>query len=736
MHSNEKGDERQSVKAKRKGVKQESGAYAIGVDIGGTFTDIVAYGGASGRVSAAKVLTDYEDLARGVMAGIRQVIEESRIEPAWVTRVIHGTTLVTNSLIERRGAKTALIVTRGFGDVLEMGRESRYDIYDIDIELPAPIVPRELVFEVAERLDHRGEVVTPLDEPGIDALVAKLREAQVQSVAVCLLHSYASAIHERRIAEILAARLPEVSVSVSSDVMPDLREYERASTTAANAYVRPVVRGYLDRLRSALHDLGVQSQLSIMTSDGGVVDVETAARFPVRLAESGPAGGATAASYLGTAAGAPNVIAYDMGGTTAKICVIESGKPLKATSFEFGRVYRFAKGSGLPLQIPAIEMIEIGAGGGSVAHVNELDMLQIGPESANASPGPACYGLGGTRATVSDADLVLGYLAAESFLGGAMRLDIECARTAIEKAVAKPLGMSVEEAAYAIHRVVNANMARAAKVHCLEHGKDPRQFALFAYGGAGPVHAYGVAELLGITDLIYPMRAGVMSALGFLVAEPSFEVLHGRIGSLFESDLAARNRMLAEMEHEAARVVRNSVPGAKRLTVSREVAVRYEGQSYELYVPFSNRSLDARMLKRIARDFTAVYATRYHALVEQSRLESVRWRVRVTAKDGCREPELKPPRAAGTKALKAKRNVYVPEAGRFVSCPVYDRYALPLGTSFSGPVIIEEPESTVYVGPGANALVAQRGDLRVAMKAAARSTRKVSSEKKTAIRIG
>ena len=699
--------------------------YAIGVDIGGTFTDLVAFGSRSGRVAAAKVLTDYADLARGVMVGVERIIAENAIAPADVTRVVHGTTLVTNSLIERRGAKTALIVTRGFGDVLEMGRESRYDIYDIEIELPPPVVPRELVFEVTERLDYRGGVVQPLAEDEVEALAAKLAAERVGSVAVCLLHAYASDVHERRIEALLSERLPWLSISRSSDVMADIREYERATTTAANAYVRPIVKGYLDRLGAALKDAGIAAELSIITSDGGVVDVETAARFPVRLTESGPAGGATAAAYLGSAAGVPNVIAYDMGGTTAKICVVEGGKPFKSNTFEFGRVYRFAKGSGLPLQIPVIEMIEIGAGGGSIAHLNSLGMLQVGPESANASPGPACYGLGGTGATVTDADLVLGYLAADSFLGGTMQLDVERARAAIEATVAKPLRMSIDEAAWSIHRVVNANMARAAKVHCLEHGKDPRTFALFAYGGAGPIHAYGVAQLLGVSELLYPLRAGVMSALGFLVAEPAFEVVQGRIAPLFAMDLAAMNRMLADMEAEATRVVRASVPGAKRLTVQREVAVRYEGQSYELNVPVARGALTRAHLERVARGFSDAYAQRYHALAEQNQLETVRWRVRVSATQSQPEPRLmverdqqRQSRCAisapySEKAVKGKRRVYVSEAGGFVSCAVYDRYALDAGATLTGPAVIEEPESTVYIGKGAKGRVTQRGDLRV-----------------------
>lgn len=690
-------------------------AYTIGVDIGGTFTDIAALGTGLSGILAGKVLTDYEDLARGVMSGIETLLAQHQIPPAQIKRVVHGTTLVTNCLIERRGAKTAAIVTRGFADVLEMGRESRYDIYDVDIEVPLPLVPRELIFEMSERADYRGNILTALDEREVATIIDKLRALHVESVAVCLLHSYANPAHERRVGELIAEALPDVSISLSCDIMPDLREYERLSTTAANAYVKPVVKSYLDRLAQALTGIGVACELSIMTSDGGVVDVETAAQFPVRLTESGPAGGAIAAATLGANARQPDLIAYDMGGTTAKICVIDNGKPLKSNNFEFGRVYRFAKGSGLPLQIPVIEMIEIGAGGGSIAHVNSIGMLQIGPESANAAPGPACYGLGGTRPTVTDADLVLGYLSDGFFLGGDMKLDVARARNAIERHVARPLKLSIEEAAYAIHRVVNANMARAAKVHCLEHGNDPRRFTLFAYGGAGPVHAYGVAQLLGATDLLYPLRAGVMSALGFLVARPSFEVLRGKISALFSADPAATNAMLAAMEAEAAAIVRSSAPGAKRFDVTREVAVRYEGQSYELYIPITHGRLDRAELARIAKKFGAAYAARYHALAEHDRLESVRWRVRVTALDGGTRADFAMTKPVIGKAVKGRRAVYVAEKAKFVQCPVYDRYALPAGFTFSGPAVIEERESTVYVGAQARASITRCGDLRVTL---------------------
>jgi N-methylhydantoinase A len=687
--------------------------YEIGVDIGGTFTDIVAVGQRSHVVLAGKVLTDYADLARGVLAGIDSVLKVHAIAPSRITRVVHGTTLVTNCLIERRGAKTALITTAGFGDVLAMGRESRYDIYDIDIEFPQPLTPRERVYEVDERLDHRGAVVTPLNEADVHSAITHMREAGIESVAVCLLHASANSQHERRVSDLLRAGWPDVSVTLSSDVMPDLREYERASTTAANAYVKPVVKRYIERLAAALASMGVKSPLAIIASDGSVIDVQTAAEYPVRLTESGPAGGAIAAARL--AGKAHDLVAYDMGGTTAKICVINDGEPLKSNSFEFGRVYRFARGSGLPLQIPVIEMIEIGAGGGSIARVNEMGMLQIGPESANASPGPACYALGGKLPTVTDADLVLGYLSAESFLGGDMKLDVARARVAIRDHVAKPLKLTVEQAAYAIHRVVNANMARAAKVHCLEHGHDPRRFTLFAYGGAGPVHAYGVARTLGVSELIFPARAGVMSALGFLLASPSFEVVRGRLSPLMQSELAETNHLLKSMVAEATRVVRKSVPRGT-LQVQREVAVRYEGQSYELYVPLPNGAVTKAALMRAARDFNKAYASRYHALAEQERLEAVRWRVRVSGQPSKGDRKLLFLKENISSRVAGRRAVYVPEKSVYVQCAVHKRDLLPAGSKLTGPVLIEERESTVFVGAGARVVVAGNGDLRVSLQ--------------------
>ena len=621
----------------------------LGVDIGGTFTDLALVGMRSGSFWAGKVLTDYLDLSRGVLQGVAKILADQGFAGADLDRVIHGTTLVTNSLIERKGAKTALIVTRGFADLLEIARESRYDIYDIDLDIPAPLVPRGLVFEVDERLDFRGEVVKALERDELATLAMRMAELKVESIAICLLHSYANPQHEQELKSALHRLCPDVAISVSSEIVPDMREYERASTTVANAYVQPVVREYLERVNRALAQTGVKQDLCVVTSDGGIVSCKTASEFPVRLTESGPAGGALAAAFFGRRKGIRDLIAYDMGGTTAKICVIEDGTPEKAAKFEFGRVYRFAKGSGLPLVVPAIEMIDIGAGGGSIARVNELGLLQVGPDSANASPGPACYGLGGALPTVSDADLYLGYLAQDFFLGGQMRLDRTRAEEALERHIAKPLGLSVTRAAWGVHRVVNDNMARATKVHCLEQGKDPRRYVLFAYGGAGPVHAYGVARALGINRILFPQRAGVMSALGFLVAEPSFEVVRGKVVALETVDVPSLDPLLADMEREALEWVKTAGAAVSDVEVFREAALRYEGQSYELNVPIPDGRITRPGLARIRKRFKDVYRARYHALTDDSPIEIVRWRVRVTARQAPHRLKL----AKGGKKLAA-----------------------------------------------------------------------------------
>jgi len=685
--------------------------FALGVDIGGTFTDLVLLDRTTGRLAAGKVLTDYDDLAGAVLSGAERLMSERNIAGSSVKSVVHGTTLVTNALIQRSGAATALIVTRGFRDVLEFGRESRYDIYAIDLEIPAPLVPREMVFEVTERLDSAGESIESLVEAEVRAIARELRRRQTSAVAVCLLHAYRNAVHERRIAQIFAREAPDIVVSLSADVMPDIREYERACTTVANAYVQPAIRGYLEELASRLRSVKITAPLLLMSSDGGTVSTQTALRHPIRLVESGPAGGAIAASYIGRGHGLDQVLAYDMGGTTAKICLIDDGRPEHTDQFEFGRVDRFAKGSGLPLKVPALEMIEIGAGGGSIARVDVMGRLRVGPDSAGAAPGPACYGLGGTLPTVTDADLYLGYIAADSFLGGAMRLHYDAALTAIQEHVAQPLGLSATRAAWGIHEVVNDNMARAAKIHCLERGRDPREYTLVAYGGAGPVHAEGIARALDIRSILYPLRAGVMSAFGFLVAPPAFELLHAIVAPLAQLDFVEVNRVLSTMETEGRALVKTAGVPLRECAVRREFGIRFAGQSYELSVPLPSSRLSERHIDAIRSSFLRHYRERFHRLNPDVPLEVINCRVVVSG------PE-RPIKAArnvrrGRRAKKGQRDVYLPERAAFVRCPVYDRYALTPGTRLRGPAVVEEVESTVLLGTEAVATVARNGNLVV-----------------------
>jgi len=693
--------------------------YVLGADIGGTFTDLALLDTKTGAMHIGKVLTNYKDLAAGVLDGVASVLDGSEASAAEITRVIHGTTLATNALIERRGARTALIVTRGFRDLLEMGRESRFDIYDLELEIPSPLVPRHRVFEIDERLGAAGDVVTALDPSEIERLAEVLEHDQVEAAAVCLLHAFRNPRHEQAVAKILKARLPHLAVSLSSDVMPEIREYERASTAVANAYVQPAIRRYLGRLSAALRERGITGTLHIMASDGGTLSAEAAAQFPVRIVESGPAGGAIASAHFGGLASDTNVIGFDMGGTTAKFCVIDGGQPARSTSFEVGRVYRFAKGSGLPIKAPVVEMIEIGAGGGSIARVQSGASLKIGPDSAGASPGPACYGLGGKMPTVTDADLALGYLDPSSFLGGRLKLDRARAEHAITEHIAKPLKVSLLRAAWGIHEIVNDNMARAAKVHCMERGKDPRRFALLAYGGAGPVHGYRLALALGIDRVIYPQRAGVLSAVGFLVAPPSFELIRSYASPLGSADLKAVNGILGELESETRRHVRSAGIGDKNIVVSRQAAIRYAGQSFDLMVPVGDGKVTTGELAALGERFLALYTERYHRQNPGVPLEVVAWRVLAQGP----KPELLLEKRHGSadasRALKGRRPVFSPEAGGMIDCDVYDRNLLGPGASFSGPAIVEEAESTAVIGRDATADIDQAGNLVVTIRRSA-----------------
>ena len=595
----------------------------LGIDIGGTFTDLVLYDRGTGDVVVGKVLTNYEDLATGVLGGVSDLLAQHAIAPSHVKEVVHGTTLVTNALIERRGASTALLVTTGFRDLLEMGRESRYDIFDIDLEIPQPLVPRACVFEVPERLDAQGTVVQPLDHDQVRALARRLNQAEFHAVAVCFLHSFRNPAHERAVAAIFSQVAPSISVSLSSDVMPDIREYERAVTTTANAYVRPLIESYLDHLSAGLHRGGITVDPFLIGSDAGRVARPAAIKYPVRLVESGPAGGAVAASFVARRSDISQVIAFDMGGTTAKMCVIDDGEPAHTDSFEVARVSRFAKGSGLPLKVPVIEMIEIGAGGGSIARVDDRGLLQVGPESSAAHPGPVCYGFGGTRATVTDADLYLGYLDPDFFLGGAMRLDAEGAANAIQQQIAQPLGLTSVRAAWGIHAVVNDNMARAAKVHCLERGKDPRDYVLVAYGGAGPVHAWQIAATLGIRRILYPLHAGAMSALGFLVAPATFTLMRAAPQALEAVEFQGADRLLAELVAETTDAVHQTGVPRDQLSVRREATLRFTGQTYALPVPLSPGPVSPSHLARLRDAFFELYENRYHHLPRDLPVELV-----------------------------------------------------------------------------------------------------------------
>ena len=692
--------------------------FRVGVDIGGTFTDLAFADRDDGRLAIAKVLTDHGDVSRGVMNGLRTILAESGVSPGDVDVVVHGTTLATNALIERRGVDTALLVTRGFRDILTMGRESRYDIYDIGIELPEPLVHRARAFEVTERIDAGGRVVTALDEAEVASLVRRLAAEGVEAVAVCLLHAFRNAAHERAIAATFDRLAPDIAVSLSSDVSPDIGEFERASTTVANAYVRPIIGRYLDDLATRLRTEGVAADPMIMTSDGGTIPRTTAVEHPVRLIESGPAGGAMAATYLGGLTGHRDLIAFDMGGTTAKICVIEGGEPSRAGQFEVGHTDRFVRGSGLPIRAPVLEMIEIGAGGGSIATVDELGLLRVGPASAGAKPGPACYGLGGDAATVTDADLCLGFLDADYFLGARMRLDRECAERSIAEHVARPLGVPAVRAALGIHEVVNDNMARAAKVHCLEQGRDPRSYALVAFGGAGPVHAHRVAAALGMRHVLYPARAGVMSAFGFLVSPPAFELMRTATALVSEVDPEAVLKLFAEMETEGRRLLDGAGVAPRDIRIRREAAIRYRGQTFDLFVPAPAGRLRREDLQAMEATFVERYRTRYHRTNPEHPIEVVSWRVVVSGPRPDHRPQTVPAARDGVQALKGRRQVYVPESGGFEDCPVYDRYALGAGASIEGPAVVEESESTVVIGTGAEVRADEHNHLHLTLPVA------------------
>ena len=691
--------------------------YRIGVDIGGTFTDLIIVNDETGAFSIGKVLTTPADPSVAVERAITETLAAFGVSPDEIEHLIHGTTLVTNALIERKGASTALLTTAGFRDSIEIGREARYDLYDLMLEKPQPLVPRYLRFDVPQRTLVDGSTFTELDVDFVERLAAELIDNGVKAVAISFLHSFTNSADERAARDVVERVAPGMRVSISAEVNPEIREYERTSTTIANVYVQELVATYLQKLEDRLAALGFDGSFYLMLSSGGIATVETATRFPVRLLESGPAAGALAANAYGMAAGLSDVISFDMGGTTAKICVISDSKPLIAHEFEVDRVYRFKKGSGLPIKIPVIELIEIGTGGGSIARVDALGLLKVGPDSAGADPGPVCYSNGGTEPTVTDANLILGYLDPAYFLGGKMSLDLGGARRAIEERIAVPLGISVEQAAWGIHQIANENMANAARVHVLERGKDPRRFPMFAFGGAGPVHAYRIAKSLGAPQLLAPLGAGVMSTVGFLTAPLSFDFVRSWATELDALDVARANDLLQEMEAEGRQLLLDSGVAEHEIVHERVVDMRYVGQGHEVAVPLPNGLLTAESADAIRARFEQVYEELYARKGPPVPVEVINWRLVSSGSKPDVRLEIVTKGAARSVAetVKGERLAYFPEIGRFTPTSIYDRYKMRPDMQFTGPAIVEERESTVIIGPAAQCRIDAQYNLVIDM---------------------
>jgi N-methylhydantoinase A/oxoprolinase/acetone carboxylase beta subunit len=680
--------------------------YRFGFDIGGTFTDFVLIDVSTGRIETYKTLTTPADPSQAVREGWKVLLDRAGADGAMVETAIHGTTLITNALIERKGAKTALITTEGFRDTLDTQREMRYDIYDLHSPPVPPLIPRAWRFEVKERMNAFGDVVEAFDDASLERAIEGLTRAGVDAVAVCFLHSYKNADHERRTGERLAQALPGMSVSLSSEIAPEIREYERMSTAVANAYVQPMAGRYIAQMEQDLRDGRYGRPLYLMLSAGGITTGDVAMRFPIRMVESGPAAGVLATVFYGEQLGVNNLVAFDMGGTTAKMCLVKDGRPSMAYSFEIARIHRFKRGSGLPVRVPAIELIEIGAGGGSIAWVDEMGLLKVGPESAGAAPGPACYDLGGTKPTVTDANLALGYLNPDYFLGGRMRLNRAAADTAIQT-VADRLGRGVAETAWGIYQIVNENMISATRVHIAERGEDPRRLTLLAFGGAGPLHADAIARSLKMAGYICPAGAGVTSALGLLTAPAAFDLAHTFVARVTPQALAELDVAFAALEAEGRARLKEAGVAESDMRIERSVDMRHKGQGHEIVIDLPWPKLAAIDLERdLKPHFYERYEVIYGHAHKHLDLEVMTCRLRASAP----RPSVVLPRAeqAGTDpqaARKGSRRAYLSDRNAFGDVPVYDRYLLPSGATIAGPAIIEEKDSTTVVGPGTSARV-------------------------------
>lgn len=676
-------------------------SHALSVDIGGTFTDFSLLDLGNGEVTVHKLLTSSGEPARTVLQGISEVLESTGNHFSNLSVVVHSTTLVTNAIIERKGAKTALLTTKGFRDILEMGREQMYDIFDLKAQMPSPLVPRYLRKEVTERVTRDGEILYSFDEREVIRIIQDLIEKEgIEAVAISLLHSYKNPSTEILLKEALKKHFPELTLSLSSEVAPIINEYERTSTTVADCYMKPSVSRYLLDLEENLEKKGYHRRMLVMLSEGGVMDSDWVREHPIRLLESGPAAGALAASFYCSLLGKPDLISLDMGGTTAKTCVIEGGRPPVANAMEVARVNRFTKGSGLPIIMPVVDLMEIGSGGGSIAWVDNLGLLKVGPHSAGANPGPACYGLEGAAPTVTDADLILGYLNPDYFLGGRMNLDVGAARTAVS-ALAESLNLTEIEAAWGIYRVVTENMASAARIHIIERNKDPRNYVFFAFGGAGPAHAVEVARTLGVKQVIVPLGAGVTSALGCLTAPLSFEEVRSIPASLRATDWESVNRIYEEMEGRGLERLKEVGTPPDQIRIMRSADMRLKGQIHEIQVPVGDGYLGAPSIERIEADFQEIYQNLYSRKNLNIPVEVQNWRLLVsgpTPSVKLRHQKLED-NLDGKEAMKGSRMAYFSPIGQYIDCPVYDRYRLRPGNQIEGPAIIEEKESTAIVGP-------------------------------------
>ena len=674
--------------------------YSLAVDIGGTFTDIVLRAG-DGSLTVDKTLTTPRNLLEGFFTGVNAVLRRRGISPAQVNGVIvHATTVVTNSLIERKGAPTAMLVTEGFRDLLTIRNEHRYDMYDPQIEFAPPLVARELTFGVKERTLADGTVTDPPDLSSINLAIEALRAQGVRSVAVCLLNSYANPANEQAVAAHLRHELPDIFISLSSEIAPQVREYPRASTTAINAYTMPVSQPYLQALRRRLADENYANEPLIMLSSGGIIGAEIAGRHPVRMIESGPAAGALAASFFAEQLSLDRLMSFDMGGTTAKACLIEDGRPLVTGLFEADRKYRFKEGSGMPVTIPSIDMIEIGAGGGSIAHVDALGLLKVGPESAGADPGPACYGRGGTEPCVTDADLVLGLLDADNFLGGDMKLDRRAAIMAMERLGAR-LGTSVDDTARGIYRIVAEAMASATRAHATDRGVDYRGLPLLAFGGAGPVHACEVGSLLQSRAVIFPPQASVLSAFGTLVTPVRLDLVRSALGLLESVDWQRAARLIDHMEAEGRAALKAAGVAAPDIRISFGADLRYFGQQNEVSITIAADPRADRDPVPIQAEFERAYFAQYGFNPNHVAVEIVNWRLTAHGPDVERRTSGSPATRPG--APRSTRTVTLWDSAREV--PVYERNALATGQSVNGPVLIEERETTIVIPPGWRALI-------------------------------